>query len=118
MGFSPGGKAMNDIRTWTELNEQTQKDLLEWRNLSKPTMKDKAALAKLFSDGRFEAWFCLGCGTRVYDGDPKDWREFPGVMQLDYVSYPGDRDKYDDEFLRRLCDTCRCYGPSPKNKRE
>ncbi len=94
--------------SWGHLDSQTQEDLIAWRNIreSDVTAEDRAQLAELFAAGRFEAWTCV-CGERVYRGDPENWGHFQGVNQVDYVSYPGNEEKYTQEYLARLCDTCR-----------
>lgn len=91
------------------LPEQAQEDLITWFNVSKPDSDDLKSLAALFNAGRFHAWNCPKCGERCYFGDPEDWGEFQGVMEVDYTSYPGDETVYAVSFLRLLCDTCRCY---------
>lgn len=94
--------------TWSELDSQTQEDLLAWFNCSKPTAVDKRRLAKLATDGRFRAWECPECESRVYQGDPEDWKHFQGVDQVDYTSYPVHGDSiYKPEYLEKLCDSCR-----------
>jgi len=95
--------------TWDELDGQDQEDLLAWFNVREPGAEDKERLAKLLADGLFEAWDCPECGERVYRGEPKDWGHFQGVLQVDYTSYPGNTEKYNEEYLLKMCDHCRCY---------
>jgi hypothetical protein len=96
------------MKTFEELDEQTQNDLIEWYNASEPTSEDLELLVALFESGRFEAWNCE-CGEKVYRGDPEDWGHFQGVRQVDYTSYPGNIEKYQAEHLERMCDSCRCH---------
>jgi hypothetical protein len=97
---------------WSELPSQTQEDLLAWYNRreEKLEVEDYARLAQLVANGSFHAWNCPKCGGRVYDGAPGDWRHFQGVCQVDYVSYPGDEEKYTLDYRLKLCDHCRCHG--------
>lgn len=92
-----------------QLDTQTQKDLLEWFNVAEPDTYDKMRLAKLAEDGLFEAWGCPQCGDRVYHGRPANWDHYQGVRQRDYISYPGNADKYTPEYLSQMCDHCRMY---------
>jgi hypothetical protein len=89
---------------FSKLDAQTQKDLIEWFNVSKPDSADKRRLAKLCADGRFKAWDCPNCGVRVFSGDPKDWGSFQGVVQADHVSFPAV-----SRATEAWCDHCRCF---------
>lgn len=100
-----------------ELPQQVQDDLLAWYN-SKPSWHDKQRLAKLYAEGRFKAWDCPGCGDRCYFGRPESWNLFQGVNQVDHTSYPGDTEKFTEEYLRQLCDTCRCHGEPCRHCKE
>ena len=93
--------------SWSALDEKTQKDLLTWFNVGEPTYEDKERLALLSQNGGFEAWDCPDCGDRVYEGTPTSWANFQGVMQVDYTSYPGNKEKYTPKYLKRMCDDCR-----------
>lgn len=92
---------------WRDLSEQTKTDLHKWYNSSKISTAEKNMLAALYSSGRFYAWDCPNCGARVYRGDPRDWGNYQGVLQVDYTSYPGNDEKYTAEYLEKLCDNCR-----------
>jgi hypothetical protein len=87
--------------------EQKKADLRAWLN-TEPTPEDNKQLAKLLLDGKFRAWDCPRCGARVYEGQPDDWQDFQGALQVDYTSYPGVIGKYSEEDLLSLCDCCRC----------
>ena len=102
-------------QTWKDLEQQQKDDLIAWFNFREQDLDrhDKATLAKLFFDGRFEAWDCPSCGDRIYRGDPEDWGSFQGVRQVDYVSYPGDETVFQPDYIIQLCDYCRCHGPTP-----
>jgi hypothetical protein len=98
---------MDKKRTWTELTDQEQTDLLEWYNVSTPDYEDKRRLAKLLNAGLFAAWNCPQCGTRCYFGDPDNWGHFQGVLQVDYCSYPGNKGLHTHEYNLSLCNSCR-----------
>jgi hypothetical protein len=89
---------------FSDLDEQTQKDLSDWLNLCVIDAFDKRLLAALYGAGRFKAWDCPRCGTRVYLGEPGDWQHFQGVDQADYTSYPPVT-----QAAEAWCDHCRCY---------
>ena len=78
-------------------------DLIEWYNSADPDDSDLACLCLLACGGDFVAWACPTCDARVYEGSPRDWAEFQGVMQNDRTSYPGNG--LDDA----RCDHCRCW---------
>ncbi len=90
---------------WNDLPEKAQEDLIEWYNVRKPDAADKKRLAALYFAGRFHAWNCISCKTRVYYGEPEKWAHFQGVCQADYCSYPGDGTARSS----RMCDHCRMY---------
>lgn len=100
--------------TWDELLGQVREDLVEWLN-REPADDDKARLLSVYTEGRFRAWDCPRCKdrggtTRVFCADVKDdeWSHFPGSRNQDF-SYFGDGDKYTAEYIKALCDHCRCY---------
>lgn len=95
---------MATIPSFSSLDEQTQQDLIAWLNLAAEDASDRRRLAKLHAEGRFKAWDCPRCGTRVYLGEPQDWRHFQGVHQADYTSYPAVT-----QASEAWCDHCRCY---------
>jgi hypothetical protein len=97
-------------KSWGELDQQLQEDLLAWYNRSEPTDDDKAQLAKLYGKGQFHSWDCPRCGDRVCVANPDDWGDFQGVLQADYASYPGDDTVYQPEYIEKMCDTCRSVG--------
>jgi hypothetical protein len=99
--------ATQNFMTWKELDAQKRKDLIAWFNRREITNVEKARLAKLVREGRFEAWDCPECGERVYNGAPEDWGHFQGVKQVDYVSYPGNSEKYTVQYRIKMCDHCR-----------
>jgi hypothetical protein len=93
---------------WRKLDDGVREDLEAWFNRT-PDAADKQRLAELYNDGRFEAWDCPhdGCGTRVFWAAPLSWGDFQGARNADYVSFPGDTEKYTEKYLRKLCDHCR-----------
>ncbi len=97
--------------SWSQLPEDIRRDLLEWFNIVPEAVNrdDKTRLARLYSQGKFEAWYCPGCGARVRCGEPDDWEHFQGVLNPDYSSFPGFPERRRDNDL--LCDECRVYGP-------
>lgn len=94
---------------WKEIPTQDQEALLEWYNIRKRDMdyRDYRNLTDLYFQGRFEWWRCPACKKRVMKGNPSNWDNFQGVCQVDYTSYPGNRDKYSEAYLLKLCDTHR-----------
>ena len=95
--------------TWNELTHQQQQDLLEWYNVREEDIDDadRRRLSELIDKGQFQAWNCPECEERCYLGTPDDWDDFQGVSQVDYVSYPGDAEKYRPEYILQMCDHCR-----------
>jgi hypothetical protein len=105
------------------LDQQRQDDLTNWFNSSKPDIEDKARLYALHVGGRFHAWDCFNCGDRCFVGFPDsvDGFVFHGCLQPDFTSYPGDPDVWRKkakareqdvhEFMAKLCDHCRAFGP-------
>lgn len=89
---------------FSNLDEQTRQDLIEWLNVRVPDGADKRRLAALYNGGGFRAWDCPNCGERVFLGEPDDWRHFQGVSQADYTSYPAI-----NSATMAWCDHCRCY---------
>lgn len=98
--------------TWAEVTEQDREDLINWYNIREEDLNsaDKQRLARLLWAGRFKAWDCPQCGERCYEGDPTNWDHFQGVLQVDFSSFPGNAEKYQPEFLSRMCDDCRMGG--------
>lgn len=99
---------MTTTAKWSRLPRRVRRDLRAWFNY-RPDAEDKQRLAELYEAGRFKAWNCPDCGTRVYQGDPEDWSHFQGVRQVDYISYPGRPEVFSRRHIRRQCDHCRCY---------
>jgi len=97
---------------WEDLPNRAQADLLEWYNVATPDDDDKQRLADLYADGKFHAWNCPSCETRVYWGEPDDWDHFQGVCQADFVSYPGSPEYYSPWMVSRQCDSCRMTVPT------
>ena len=95
--------------SFKSLDHQTQHDLLEWFNVREPSSLDKMKLAELAEQGLFEAWDCPKCGDRVYRGQPRNWNNYQGVLQVDYTSYPGAPERHTLEYLESMCDHCRMY---------
>ena len=94
---------------WEDLNDDIQARLIEWYNVGEEniTDDDKERLAKLYCEGNFETWNCPECGTHVFFAYPDDWGHFQGTRNADYVSYPGNDEKYTGNYLRLMCDNCR-----------
>lgn len=92
---------------WGKLPEQVKQDLEAWFNCTEITYDQKTELARLYQSGRFHAWNCPECGERTYFSNPKNWAMFQGVLNADYSSYPGNPRKWTQEYLERLCDSCR-----------
>jgi hypothetical protein len=80
-------------------------DLITWFNISEPGSGDIKRLLILVREGRFRAWDCPTCETRVYLGEPEAWGYFQGVRNADYCSFPGYNIGSDD----RRCDSCRMW---------
>jgi len=99
-----------DEESFDELETQIQDDLIEWFNVADPDEDDKKQLFELYQERLFWAWDCPGCNDRVFRGDPDSYDNFQGVRNQNF-SYFGDRDKYTENFIEALCDSCRCYGP-------
>lgn len=92
---------------FSKLEDQTKKDLIDWLNHLEPTREEMWELARLYNEGKFSAWDCPECNDRVFFGTPDNWEDYQGVMQADYVSYPGNNKKYQEKYLQQLCDDCR-----------
>lgn len=97
---------MSNVGHFSQLDEQTQTDLIAWYNVVPEQVddEDKALLLELFNNGQFEAWHCPKCGERCYNGQPENWDNFQGVDNVDHCSYPSVRDE-----TAKWCDDCRCY---------
>jgi len=109
------GETMNAIKTimrWDELPDQAQEDLLEWFNCALPDAIDKRRLAALYFEGLFHAWDCPLCSERIYHGEPEDWDHFQGAQEMDTESYPGLPEVFTEDYIARLCDSCRMTGLS------
>lgn len=119
--------------SWMDIPVHVRHDLLEWNNetykpnpmpcgpetvnpLDEPDIDPKQLerLEYLYNWGKFHAGDCPTCGTRVYFGEPTNWDHFQGVRQQDFASYPGEPEKYGEEFVRSQCDSCRCNMVGPK----
>jgi len=95
-----------EVDAWDTLSEQIQEDLTNWYNTSLDD-ETKEKLANLYNNGKFHAWNCPMCGERVYWGNPSLWGNFQGVLQADYISYPGDKEYYANRIISQQCDGCR-----------
>ncbi len=95
------------MRDWDKLPEQTRVDLINWFDAVSLSLEDTKILAWLYLDGKFQAWDCPDCGDRVYLAQPDNWEDFQGVLQADFVSYPGDKEKYQETWISQQCDDCR-----------
>jgi len=115
-------------KTWDELSLCVRKDLAAWINIAgfgtenEPAdieiteIADRARLLTLYVEGRFKAWDCPHCEikgehTRVFCADVQDdeWPHFQGSLNQDF-SFFGDSDKYTEEYIQAMCDSCRCHG--------
>ena len=96
---------------WGKLSDLVKQDLETWYNCTEISYSIKTEMARMYFRGDFKAWNCPLCGERVYFGEPRDWGDFQGVRQADYVSYPGDDSAFTPEFLETLCDDCRAKTP-------
>lgn len=94
-----------DAESFDELPSPVQEDLAAWLN-REPDEDDKARLLELYTQGKFQAWDCPGCSTRVYRGDPDSYDHFQGVNNQDF-SFFGNREKYTAQYIKSLCDSCR-----------
>ncbi len=92
------------MRDWDKLPKQVKIDLIAWFN---SVFEDTKILARLYLDGKFQAWDCPDCGDRVYLAQPDNWKDFQGVLQADFISYPGDKEKYQESWICQQCDDCR-----------
>ena len=104
-----------DVETFDDLPTQVQADLTDWLNCE-PNEDDKKRLLTLYVEGRFKAWDCPHCESkgdvmRVFCADvhEHEWGHFQGSRNQDF-SYFGDRDKYTEEYIAAICDSCRCFG--------
>lgn len=101
-----------NAEAWKDLASDVQDDLAARLNVD-PDEEDKQGLLRLYVEGRFRAWDCPHCEerTRVYSADVlvKEWDHFQGTRCQDF-NYFGDRDKYTEEYINAMCDSCRCYG--------
>lgn len=102
-------KKINETNNFNDLPEQVKTDLIDWIgfeiNEDKEAMEE---LLNLYLNGEFKAWDCPWCGNRVYDGNDYFLIGLPhSSNNNDYVTYPGNTDIYQDEFLKALCDECR-----------
>ena len=92
---------------WDELTDEQQDDLWKWYNVRILSEGNCQLLADLLAAGRFRAWDCPLCGTRVRQGNPEDWTPFCGACQPDYDKYPGNAEFYTAAALEAMCDKCR-----------
>ena len=104
-----------DTETWDELPADVQSDLAVWLNRD-PDEDDKQRLVRLYVEERFRAWDCPHChskgeSTRVFRADvhEEERNHFPDSLNQDF-SFFGDRDKYTEEYVEAMCDSCRCHG--------
>lgn len=94
--------------TFADLPEEVQEDLLTWNNVRKEDDPEQLErLRLLYVRGKFQAWDCPKCGVRVFEDRPDSWDLFQGTLNQDFC-YFGNRDKYTQEYLGALCDSCRC----------
>jgi len=103
---------------FNNLPEKVQRDLIEWFNVRDPDKNDKELMFKLVETNNFTAWNCPLCEdqgkmTRVFNGDidaaELNWNDFQMVLNQDF-SFFGNREKYNENYIDRMCDHCRCYG--------
>ena len=88
---------------WNDIPIKSMRDLMAWFNRTGLSDRDRQLLASLYSQRRFKAWDCPRCGDRVYRGNPLDWSEFGGVLQVDYTSYPAKKGTV------KWCNSCRAW---------
>ncbi|HPA48195.1 MAG TPA: hypothetical protein PK395_20695 [bacterium] len=77
---------------WENLDYETQDDLLLWYNQTEVGPEDMERLADLHNEGQFHAFGCGWCQKRVVEGQPDDWSNFQGVLQM--------------ESIGQLCEEC------------
>ncbi len=94
------------MSNWQKLNRETQLALIEWFNCA-PDEKEKEKLAEMKRQGNFWYWDCWKCGSECLYGNPDNWEWCQGVIQEDYISYPGNLDMYTKKANFALCDNCR-----------
>lgn len=90
-----------------ELPEVVRYDLSHWF-AAKPDEDDKKLLLDLYLSGKFLSWFCSNCGNPVFEGSPDSWKDFQGTVQSDHLTFPGDPTRFTEDWLRAICDDCRC----------
>lgn len=97
---------MSTIDKFSQLDKQTQDDLITWYNVVPAQIddEDKQLLLELFNNEGFKAWDCTNCGERCFLATPADWSNFQGTGNVDYTSYPPESDEALD-----WCDSCRCH---------
>lgn len=100
---------MKHRRYWQEIPQEAQIALEYWYNVAQYDWNetDYRILTDLYFSGRFKYWRCPECNKLVTYGNPVNWDRFQGVMQPDYTSYPGNTEKYTQEYIARMCDDCR-----------
>ena len=119
------------IKSFNDLPEIIQDDLLEWFNRSNPSEQDRAKLLNIFKARCFSAWNCPECGARVYECTlpywSPSWNYFTGVRQIDRTLYPAEKvrskfevenglegaylqSKFDRLYKKSLCNDCRKNG--------
>ena len=119
MTFEPSedryDKLDTTITRFRDIPDFAKEDLIAWFN-SRPDAGDRLRLLALYREDRFKAWDCPHCEskgqkTRVFKADLKDdeWDHFQGTRNQDF-SYFGDSDKYTEEYINAMCDSCRCHG--------
>lgn len=96
-------------KKWRDIPYDAQQALEYWYNVSKDQWDhtDYKLLVRLYFASRFQYWNCPECGALVTYGDPSNWDHFQGVMEPDYTSYPGNTEKYTQEYIEKMCDDCR-----------
>jgi len=103
------GAPEKKAKSWKDLPDAVQEDLRMWFNSADLTKHDKVILFRLYKSGQFRAWDCPGCGDRVYEGNPRNYDEFQGVLNQDF-SFFGDYNKHTQKYITACCDSCRLYG--------
>lgn len=102
-------KVDGSAETFDDLPDTVKKDLTRWFNVRNlDNSEDKTRLLELYQEGKFQAWDCPKCNDRVYKGNPDSYNNFQGVLNQDF-SFFGNRDKYTEDYIEQMCDTCRCH---------
>ena len=98
---------ISNYEKFEDLPTEVQDDLIKWYNSSKPTDDEKENLKLMYNAGLFESWDCPECGSRCLMSITSDINMLQGALQPDMLSYPGNDEKYTQEYNLKLCDHCR-----------